>query len=262
MSDTSTSPAHQKLGVGAIVGESFSILFGNLIPIAIACFVPIVIGLLVSGLLIGMPVALGMEDPNFLGGTSVIIGFIASTLFQVVVYGVIIAVLVQLAYDAKLSRPISYKKYASAAIATIVPNVVQMIIIGILAGIGFMLVIIPGLWIYGVYCVVVPAIVIERAGFGAMRRSQDLTKEYRWPVIGAIVLILICATLINMAAVFGVGLIVAGLGTFGIIAAVILQGILFSITYGLTSISVALIYARLREIKEGVGVDSLVAVFE
>jgi len=235
MSDVNTAPTRQNLGVGAIVSESFSILFGNIVPIAITSFVPIVLGLLISGLFVGMPVAMGFEEPNFLLGTSVVIGFIGSTLVQVAVYGVIIAALVQLAYDAKLSRPISYKKYAKAAIATLVPNVVQMLIVGILATIGFLFFIIPGLWIYGVYSVLVPAIVIERAGFGAMRRSQALTKEYRWPVIGAVLLVLICASLLNMAAVFGVALI---------------------------SISVALIYARLREIKEGVGVDNLVAVFE
>lgn len=37
---------------------------------------------------------------------------------------------------------------------------------------------------------------------------------------------------------------------------------LATLTYGLIGIAIALIYARLREIKDGVGVDDLSAVFE
>ncbi|MEM9242300.1 MAG: hypothetical protein AAGB07_20210, partial [Pseudomonadota bacterium] len=47
----------------------------------------------------------------------------------------------------------------------------------------------------------------------------------------------------------------------GLLAVILLSGI-NGFTYSLSAISVSLIYARLREIKEGVGVDQLASVFE
>ena len=123
--------------------------------------------------------------------------------------------------------------------------------------------ILPGIWVYGVFAVTVPALVIERVGFGAMRRSAELTKEYRWPVIGTMVVIFIAAMALNLIPTTIVGLLLTGsLGTVTIILLTVLTAFLSTFTYGLIGIAVALIYARLREFKEGVGVDNLAAVFE
>jgi len=48
----------------------------------------------------------------------------------------------------------------------------------------------------------------------------------------------------------------------GLAIGVIVSSLISVITYGLLSIAISLIYARLREIKEGVGVDQLASVFE
>jgi len=112
-----------------------------------------------------------------------------------------------------------------------------------------------------VFAVIAPAIVIERAGFGGMSRSRALTKEYRWPIVGALILALICAILINIVAVFIVGVIAAA-GSIGMIIGVLLFTAISTIGAGFLSIIVALIYARLREIKEGVSVDQIASVFD
>ena len=261
MTESVAPPSRQALGAGSIVSESFSILFGNIVAVVVISAVPVFLGIMLSAALVGLPVALGVQDPNFFEpGAGV--GFAASTLVNVLVYGVVIAGLVQLAYDAKLGRPHKIAQYFSAAIATILPNVVQMLIVGILVGIGLVLLVIPGIWVMAVFAVVVPALVIERVGFGAMGRSRFLTKDYRWPIFGTYILVWICAMLLNFAAIFLVGLFIAGAGTFGLVIAALFQAILFSFSYGLSSIATSLIYARLREIKEGVSVDDLVAVFE
>lgn len=261
MTDTALPPSRQALGVGNIVSESFSILFGNIVAVVTISAIPILIGLLVSSVFIGLRASLGFDDPNFLE-PGVGFGFAMSTITNLVMYGVVIAGLVQLAYDAKLNRPHQIGKYFSAAIATIVPNIVQMIIISILAGLAMLALVLPGLWVIAVFSVVVPALVIERVGFGAMGRSSRLTKEYRWPIIGAFILVWICGMILNLVAVFVVAMVLGGAGFIGLIIAAIIQAVLFSLSYGLSSIATALIYARLREIKEGVSVDNLVAVFE
>eukprot|EP00903_Cladosiphon_okamuranus_P022917 g21109.t1 len=106
-----------------------------------------------------------------------------------------------------------------------------------------------------------PAGVIERAGFGGLGRSKYLTKEYRWPILGALVLAIICATIINIVALFVVGL-VASAGSIGMVIGIVLFAAISTVGAGFLSILVALIYARLREIKEGVSVDQIASVFD
>src|SRR3546814_15392056 len=53
----------------------------------------------------------------------------------------------------------------------------------------------PGLWLLAVFAVVVPAIVVEGAGFGGLGRSIGLTKGFRWPILGAMTVIVMLTML-------------------------------------------------------------------
>jgi heme/copper-type cytochrome/quinol oxidase subunit 2 len=117
-----------------------------------------------------------------------------------------------------------------------------------------------------VYSVIVPAIVIDRAGFRAMGRSAALTKNYRWPIIGALILMILCIFLvvfvIAFSAMAAIGLS-GGVDTPSVLGPWLLAEAAFSaIAYGWLSITIALIFARLKEIKEGVSVSDLVDVFK
>jgi len=108
MSDTSIVEPRAPLGVGAIISESFSILFKNLVPIAVICIVPIILSFIASGAMLGFDVILGGAEPDFLNmGTGLIVAYVANTILSLVIYGLLIAMLVQLAYDAKLGRPLN-----------------------------------------------------------------------------------------------------------------------------------------------------------
>ncbi len=263
MTSTPYTEPKAPLGVGSILSNSFSILFRNIVAVMIVAFIPSLIGLLISTGLNGGGVALGLEagDP-FASGAVIVI--ILEIIVPIAIQSLTIALLVQLAYDAKLGRPIKPISYIAPAFKAVVPIVILSFAIGILAGIGFLLLIIPGLYIYAVFAVTTPAIMIERAGFGGMGRSAALTKNYRWAIIGAVILLGICTFALMIAATFIVGAVVAALGTnsIGIGVGVVLMALITGLTYGLSGIGVALIYARLREIKEGVSVDTLAAVFD
>ena len=263
MTSTPTPAAKTPLGVGGIVSNSFSILFGNLIPVMIVAFIPSLIGLIFSVMTNGVGLTLGVDTGAPVSFASpVLIGL--GVVVQLALQGLIIALLVQLAYDAKLGQPITPIAYLSPAIKAIVPILVLSLVIGILAGIGLMLLVIPGLYIYAVFCVTTPAIMIERAGFGGMSRSAALTKEYRWPVIGVLILLGLCTIGLGIVATFVVSAIVPiiGLNTAGFGVGILIYALINGLTYGLSGIGAALIYARLRDIKEGVSVDKLAAVFE
>ncbi|TYC70094.1 hypothetical protein FMN63_09310 [Stappia sp. BW2] len=260
MSDTTLGQPKASLGVGTLVGETFSILFKHFIQVVIVGFVPSLFGFLISGLLVGFGEALGIRQQDFSGGGSIVAN-VLSVLVSMVVYSITTALLVQLAYDAKLSRPVRLGRYFGPALSTVVPLAILTIVVTILVGIGMAFLVIPGLWVYAVFAVMAPAVVIERAGFGGLSRSKYLTKEYRWPIAGALVLAIICASILNLVALFVVGLIAAA-GSIGMVIGVVLFAAISTVGAGFLSILVALIYARLREIKEGVSVDQIAAVFD
>ena len=259
MADQSAASFSAPLGVGAIVSESFSILFKYFAAVMFLAFIPTLLGLLISGGLNGWSYALGQPEPGF--GAVNWVAIVLDILIQVVIYGLATALLVQLAYDAKLQRSTKVSSYFGPALAAALPIAFLGIIAGILSGIGFMALVVPGLWIYAVYSMIAPAVMIERVGYRAMGRSVELTRGYRWPIVGVILIIGLCNMLIGFGAQFVVGMLGAGLGG-GFIISLFLIAISTTIGMGLGGISISLTYARLREIKEGVSVDQIASVFD
>jgi hypothetical protein len=263
MTFTANSPSDAPLGVGSIVGDSFTILFRNFFSVMVLAIVPTLIGVVASGLLIGFDATLGRSEPVFSGGAD-ILRLLLSILGQIVAYSLTVGLLVQLAYDAKLGRPLQLGRYVGPALSAVVPMAVLSLVVGILVGVGFLLLVVPGLWVLAVFSVTPVAVVIERAGFGGLGRSADLTKGYRWPIVGANILIMIIAAAINFIAMFVIGLIIVPLGgnVTGTLIGVLGLGIITSVANGLAAILISLIYARLREIKEGASVRDIAAVFD
>ncbi|GHC46939.1 hypothetical protein [Neogemmobacter tilapiae] len=257
MTDSTTFQAPQPLGVGSIISESFSILGRNILSVVVLALGPTLLGLVISGLLVGWGVTLGAGSVS--PGDISIPMVILSAVIQIALAGVTTGLLIQLAYDAKLGKPVTPMAYIAPALAVIVPLTVLSFVAGLAAGIATLALIIPGLWVYAVFSVMPAAVIIEKVGFGGLGRSVELTREYRWPIVGAVILMGICNFVIQLVAGFVIGLIA---GSTGIVGALIVMGLLSAVTYGLGSILVALIYARLREIKEGTSVRDIAAVFD
>lgn len=269
MSNTAVEAPKLPLGVGNIIGETFSIFFKNIAKIASLAFVPSVLALIVSGVTVGWGLTFGtvdpLSEPGALPGAGFGIGIAVSSIFGMIAYGLTIGLLVQVAYDAKQGRSRSFMAYFAPAMRSLVPLVLVIILVTIMVSLAMIALVIPGLWVYAVFSVVIPAIVIERTGFGGMRRSAELTKDYRWPIVGALFVVIILTFVLSIVVGFVAGLIAAAVGNsgiFGILVSLVIYGLLYAVTYGLSSVSIALIYARLREIKEGVSVDELAAVFD
>jgi hypothetical protein len=73
------------------------------------------------------------------------------------------------------------------------PDIGRITGAGILAGlgiaIGFVLLVIPGLYLITIWSVVIPVVVLERRGVGeAFGRSRSLVRGHGWNVFGVIVL--------------------------------------------------------------------------
>ncbi|WP_417677511.1 hypothetical protein [Roseibium sp.] len=258
MPDTNTGRPKAALGVGSLIGESFSIFFAHFLQVMAVAFVPIVLGSVISGLLIGFDVSIGIKSADFTSvGSSAV--YLFSTVIEMAVGNIAAALLVQLAYDAKLRRPVRLGRYVVTVLNMIVPLAVLSFVANALMGIGLVLLIIPGLWINAVFYVMVPAVVIERKGFYGLGRSASLTKDYVLPVMGLVILGI--AYFLTVGTTSGI-FIEPLLNTVGTVFTFILLSVLASIEAGLAGILVALTYARLREIKEGVSVNQIASVFD
>lgn len=263
MSSATTNPPVAALGVGSIISESFSILFRHLGPVLVLSLGPTLLGIVISGLLNGWNEALGVAEPTAPdGGYFVRAGI--DTIVQLVLSGVTTALMVQMAYDAKLQRPLRLGAYFGPALSAALPIAILGLAGGILTVLGMIALIIPGLWIYAVFSMMPAAVVIEKVGFGGLSRSANLTKDYRWPIVGAIILLVIIAAVIGFVAMFLVGIFLGttGFSGVGLVVGILVLGLVSAIGAALGSISVALIYARLREIKEGASVQDIAAVFD
>ncbi|MEP4249558.1 hypothetical protein [Tateyamaria sp.] len=259
MTDTSAQTAKMPLGVGAIISSSLSIMFGNFGKVFLLGFAGAFLGFIINFLFLGFDAATG-SDPVVNGNpTAFLLGSLVSMVINMAIYGLITALLIQLAYDAKLGRQNSLSTYFKSALPAVLPIAVLSIVIGILSAIGAIALLIGALWVYAVFYVTAPVAVIERGGFGSMGRSENLTKEYRWPIVGLFILVLIVTIVLQLIGIFLVGVIAAIGGQF--IAGVGLA-MITGLAYALGGIAVALVYARLREIKEGVDVDQIASVFE
>ena len=245
------------LGVGRILGESFSILFRKLPVVILPGFVLALIDMTLWHAFDWWADSSSSQEEEW--GIYELIAFLASFTISVVITAVVTAVIVQLAYDARLGRPVRMGSYFAATARCLPAIVVVSIVTGVLILMGTALLIIPGLWLYAVFCAAVPAVVIEGAGFSALRRSMELTKNYRWPIIA--VLALEFSYFILIAVVLGFSETPAPFSGSSFYIALAAEAFSDAIGYGLFGIAVALIFARLKEIKEGVGVADLVEVF-
>lgn len=96
------------------------------------------------------------------------------------------------------------------------PVLLPLLAVGVLfaigVGIGFILLIVPGLYLMTIWCVVAPVTVLEHPGvFAAFGRSRELVRGYGWAVFGVILGIFFAVVVVSIIA----SLIASGLGSFG-----------------------------------------------
>jgi hypothetical protein len=120
------------------------------------------------------------------------------------------------------------------------------ILAGLAIGIGFILLIVPGLYLLTIWALIVPAIVLEGCGvFQSFSRSYDLVKGYGWPVFGVIIVEILILFLVSIV----IGLILAAVpqGAQSFVSQIV-SG---SLTGPFSALITTLLYFRLKETKEG-----------
>jgi hypothetical protein len=276
---SSYADTQQPLGLGSIVGDAFSIFFHRFGLMFVLSIIPALIVFVVALL---VPVKAAPQTPGDLMALAE--PFLVVWITQLFASSLCNSLIVLAAFDTKIGRPGRLGVYIKWALANLVTVIlmslavfivmaVPIIVVGGLIfaiaasggppGILFFILgvgaVVYMIYFWSAFTPVVPAIVIEGAGFGAMGRAWGLTRGYRWRIVGVMLVLFIVVALIGSVGSL-VGGLFAAIGGEWLSALVSLA--INAVAGGILAVGLAMIYARLRAIKEGLDVQSLADVFQ
>jgi hypothetical protein len=215
----------RRVDVGAVIRRVFDIYVDQaavLMPAAAVVFV--FTGIIAAVLVVASP-ALAL--------VAVIIDLVAGTLFT----GMVVELVADVQNGRRDSSPGQLLRAAT-------PVLGQLILVGIVAGIGivigFVLIIVPGLFLITIWSVAAPVVVLEHPGvLPALRRSRELVRGNGWQVFGVILVLYIF--------VGAVSFIIEGIAdSAGSGIGIVVRVIVGVLTAPLSALAAAVLYFELR----------------
>jgi hypothetical protein len=216
---------NSSIDVGGVIRRTFQIYVDQASVLMPAAAVVFVISGVLSVLLIAASSGLAI--------VAFLISLVASTLFT--------GMVVELVADVQ-----DGKRDASAGqlLRAASPVLGQLILVGIVAGIGivigFILIIVPGLILITIWSVAAPVVVLERpGGLRPLGRSRELVKGNGWNVFAVILLMVI------LVGVLGSAIELAG-DSAGTAVGLVVRVVVGILTAPISALAAAVLYFELR----------------
>lgn len=173
-----------------------------------------------------------------------------SMIVSMVSFAILTALLTVLTSQAYLGEPVDLSVAVRRALPRVLPAVGAGLAASILMGIGFMLLIVPGIYLALRFFAITPAAVLEGRGpSAALARSGELSKGRKWNIFLTFLLVL-C---IYFVIFFSVGLVSALLG--GIVVQTVINAVLTIVLYPVIAITIVLLYYDARVQSEGLDIE-------
>lgn len=233
--------ADGELQIGEVIRRAFELLVDNIVTLAILAFLIVgVPSLLLSGNLFAKDV---LHRGFWIGWTGN--GLVLALCQALLTAAVMNTIARAEAGDAQL--PVS--QTIQDAVPVVLSVFFTALLYGIVVGIGFWLLVLPGVYLMVRYFVAIPVAALEKPGIMAsLGRSADLTSGNRWVIFGLIVVLLILNYVLGTLVWAAFGLL--GLGELA-------EALLTSTFAGFSAIVAVLVYRALRTAKgEAQGVIS------
>jgi hypothetical protein len=212
--------------LSGVLGESWQLYRAHARHLLTIAFVIYIISAIISALL------------REVGG---LFGVLLADLITLIALYLLQAALVKAVQDVRDGTTnLSVGQTFSAAAPYLGPVAIASIVAAIAITIGLVLIIIPGLFLITIWCLIVPAIVLEGAGtFASFGRSWQLVRGHFWNVFGTLFLVFVILFVLELI----LGLIFGALPT-------VLGGFLASVIGGtlvapFIAVVITLIYFRL-----------------
>jgi hypothetical protein len=216
-----------RLDVGAVIRRVFDIYVDQASVLMPAAAVVFVFTGIISALLVAASPGLAI--------VALVIILVATTLFT----GMVVELVADVQDGRRDASPGQLLQAAT-------PVLGQLIIVGIVAGIGivigFFLVIVPGLILLTVWSVAAPVVVLERPpGLRALGRSRELVRGNGWQVFGVI---LVLGVLVNITA----GAIELAAESAGTGVGIVVRVVVGVLTAPLLALAASVLYFDLRKL--------------
>ncbi len=242
--------------VGNVLGRGFSILLKNIVPFGLLALLvssPPTIYALVSGGPSTMEASEAMEAGTIgtiLSIVSFLLGYLVTA---VLVYGTI--------RELRGDRA-SIGDCIKGGLAVLLPVIGVAIVAGLATLVGSVLLIIPGVIVFVVLWVAIPAAVVERPGvFASLSRSAELTKGHRWQIFGLVLLLVALGAIVTLVVAAAMGGLTAYTQS-GSTPILLINLAISAFFVALWAVVSAVSYHDLRVAKEGIGTEDIAAVFD
>jgi hypothetical protein len=257
----------RRMSVGRVFQRAFSAITLNpAVVLGLALCVGALPALLMTYLFIqsGMTMTPGVA-PSAASFNKLLGATFISTVVSFVIAALVQGALTRATVSANEGKRATFGESLSTAVRVVLPLIGLSILFAIGIGIGFILLLIPGIILMLMWSVAVPALVIERQGvFAAFSRSAELTKGAKWKILGLFLVIGVCYWLLSyVAGLVGFGTYnsatatAGGLTTGNLIGGIVV-GTVFNALWGTIQPS---LYVELRQWKEGDSIGNLEQVF-
>jgi uncharacterized membrane protein len=255
----------RRMSIGRVFQRAFSAISLN--PVVILSLA-LVIGALPGLIFTYAFFRLGLTSPaaiqkGVMPGRGLLGAMFISWLLMMVLSALVQGALTRATVSANEGQRATFAQSLSAGLRVALPLIGLSILWSLGVGIGFVLLIVPGIILLMMWSVAVPALVVEREGvFAAFSRSAQLTKGARWKIFGLSLVLLVIYWLLSLiAGLVGLGMYSAANPagfTFANIIGGIVVGTIFNTLWGTIQPS---LYVELRQWKEGDSMQNLEHVF-
>jgi hypothetical protein len=168
--------------------------------------------------------------------------------------------------ESYLGRPIAAREALARATPYLGRILVASLLMGLAVGLGFLLLVIPGIILGVGLALAIPAVVLEpgMSASGALSRSWELTRGSRWRIfgLGLTLLVLLYVPFIAITGLFALILPGTSVGSVGLtsvsaIVALAIGGLVQMLIYPLFYCVLTVAYYDLRVRKEGFDLELL-----
>lgn len=239
----------ERFDVGRVAGRTFGVIGRNpLLFFGIA--------LLFSGLPTLALGLLGYASPSQAMGTGWVLPIALGFLTYFVLANLLQTSLVVATLQDLGGQRVDFAACVRRALVLFLPLIGMSFVIAFGVALGFLLLVVPGIIVYLMWFVAVPALVEEREGvFAALSRSAALTSGARWSIFGLVIAYAIFSIVVALVA----GLLIRLAP--GLAFTAVVNAATTTLNSLIASAGVAAAYVELRTVKEGTNIDDLAAVF-
>lgn len=258
MSAPSFTPQLRPLSVGEILDAGFRLFNARFVTLVLCVLVPVVPLQIVGTALQASvdPNAFDLDSTETVDSGTALAGTLVAAAIQFAAAALAVAACFRAISAAYLGERAGVGESLRYGLGRLLPLIVAYILFTIIFVIGFVALIIPGIWLATKLSMTFPAVVFERKGpFGAIGRSWSLTGGNFWRTLGTLVVVFLIAFVLQLVlgGVVG-GILGASDSTSELTVAIVLtlvNLITLALTYPLWAAVTTVLYYDMRVRNEG-----------